>query len=117
MNNVFETIQSLPAEYRDKIMDHYVAGDPDQLAIALEVALKCFRDLHRNNGAGLTGPQKRLGKTLEQVRSELAIELLRLEGFDLAAAKARGKAETGKAIAGKQKEWSQSVVPALQTTE
>jgi len=117
MNNALETIKTLPTEYRDKIMVHCIPGDSDQLALALDAALKCFSDLHRRNRQGLSSQQKHLGEVLEMIRSELAAELLRLGGFDLAAAKARGKAEAGKSEAGKQKEWSQSVTQALQTTD
>ncbi|MEH6825169.1 MAG: hypothetical protein V7629_14775 [Motiliproteus sp.] len=110
MDNALEAIQSLPSEYRDRIVVHCIPGDSDQLAKALDAALKCFSDLHKRNGQVLTNKQKHLSDTLGLIRSELAVELLRLEGFDLRAAKARGKAEVDKPKVGKPKKWSQPVV-------
>lgn len=117
MEKVLEAIQSLPTEYKSRIATHCIQGDSDQLAIALDTALECFHDLQRKNGQGVTKEQKQLSDTLALIRSGLASELLRLEGFDLAAAKARGKAETDKPKEGKTKVWSQPVAQALQTTE
>ncbi|MEH6625709.1 MAG: hypothetical protein V7739_04645 [Motiliproteus sp.] len=96
MDKALEAIQSLPAEYRDKIVVHCIPGDSERLAKALDAALKCYSDLHKRNSEGVTSKHKHVSETLEQIRSGLAAELLRLEGFDLAAAKARGKAEVGK---------------------
>jgi hypothetical protein len=115
MTNTLEAIQSLPAEYRDRIKKYCVPGDSDSLAKALDVALACFQGLSGLDG--LNVKQNRLAKTLEKIRKGLATELLRLEGFDLAAAKNRGKAETSRTTVEPKKSWSKAVAPLVESTD
>ncbi len=110
MDKVLEATQSLPTTYKNKIAVHLIPGDADQLAIALNVALECFSDLQMKSGQSTVKAQQHLCDTLALIRSELAVELLRLEGFDFAAAKARGKAEAGAPKNNKPKS-GKSVVP------
>ncbi len=113
MTDTLEAIQSLPAEYRDRIDKHCVAGDSDSLAKALDVALACFQGLPGHDG--LNTNQKSVAKTLETIRKGLATELLRLEGFDLEAAKNRGKAETSRTTVEPKKPWSKAVAPLVES--
>lgn len=110
MDKVLEAAQSLPAKYKSKIVSHLIPGDAAQLAIALDAALDCFSDLQTKSGQSTAKEHKNLSDTLALIRSELAVELLRLEGFDLAAAKARGKAEADAPKEGKQKSGKSVVV-------
>ncbi len=114
MTDTLEAIESLPAEYRDRISKHCIAGDSDRLAKALDVALSCFQGLSSNDG--LNAKQKRVAKILETVRKGLATELLRLEGFDLEAAKNRGKAETSRTAEEPKKSWSKAVAPLAESS-
>ncbi|MEH6651957.1 MAG: hypothetical protein V7707_18190 [Motiliproteus sp.] len=111
MDKALEAIQNLPTKYKNKIIAHLIPGDANQLAIALDTALDCFSDLQMRSGQSIGKEQKQQSDALALIRSELAAELLRLEGFDLAAAKARGKAEVDAPKDSKQKEWRQPVVP------
>ncbi|MEH6649872.1 MAG: hypothetical protein V7707_07605 [Motiliproteus sp.] len=110
MDKALEAIQRLPAKYKNKIVVHLIPGDPSRLAAALDAALDCFSDLQMRSGQSMAKEQKDHCDTLALIRSELAAELLRLEGFDFAAAKARGKAEVDAPKEKKQKEWKQPVV-------
>ncbi|MEH6472444.1 MAG: hypothetical protein V7752_14445 [Halopseudomonas sp.] len=113
MATTLEAIQSLPAEYRDRINKYCIAGDSDSLAKALDVALMCFQELSSRDG--LNAEQKGLTKILESIRKGLAIALLELEGFDLEAAKSRGKAETSRTAVEPKKSWSKAVAPLKET--
>ena len=110
MTNVLEAIHSLPEEYKLKINKHCIEGNSDSLDKALSAALNCSRNL--DGLERLNANHKQLSKALLTIRKGLASELLRLEGFDLEAAKNRGKAETIRTEEEPKKQWSKTVVPA-----
>jgi hypothetical protein len=109
MTNALEAINSLPEEYKLKISKHCISDNPDSLDKALNAALNCSQNLD-----GLDRPnanQKQLSKTLLTIRKGLASELLRLDGFDLEAAKNRGKTETIRTDKELKTQWNKTVVP------
>ena len=114
MTDTLEAIHSLPDEYKNKINKHCLAGDPNCLDKALNAALNCSQlldGLDRQNTV-----QKQVSKTLLAIRKGLAKELLRLEGFDLEAAKNRGKAETLTTEVEPKKNWGKvGVVPSAES--
>ena len=114
MTNVIEAIRNLPEEYKLKINKHCILGNSCSLDKALNAALNCSQNL--DGLVRLNGDQKQLSKTLLTIRKGLASELLRLEGFDLEAAKNRGKAETIRTEEEPKKQWSKVVVPASENT-
>ncbi|MFT6916611.1 MAG: hypothetical protein ACJAWL_002952 [Motiliproteus sp.] len=109
MDRFIEATQSLPDKYEKKIAVHLIPGDINQLTMALDAALACFADIEMKSGQSMTKEQKNQCGILAWIRSGLAVELLRLEGFDFAAAKARGKAEADTPKDRKQKGWVQPV--------
>lgn len=110
MTNTLEAIHSLPEEYKLKISKHCITASSDSLDKALNAALNCSQGIDRLERPNAN--QKQLSKTLLTIRKGLASELLRLEGFDLKAAKKRGKAETIKTETEPKSQWSNVVVPA-----
>ena len=110
MTDTLEAIHSLPDEYKLKINKHCIGGDSTSLDKALNAALSCSQKLDGLDR--MNTDQKRLAKTLLTIRKGLASELLRLEGFDLKAAKDRGKAETVQSEVKSKKKWNKAVVPS-----
>ncbi len=115
MTNTLEAIHSLPEEYKLKINKHCIAGNPDSLDKALNAALNCSQNLDSLDN--LNANQKKLSKTLQVIRKGLACELLKLDGFDLEAAKNRGKAETIRTGEKPKKEWNKAILPAAENTQ